>query len=374
MTLPTGFPVARFRRALLTWYRRTARDLPWRRTRDPYAIWVSEIMLQQTRVQTVVSYYERFLAAFPNATALAAAPLADVLHAWQGLGYYSRARHLHAAAQIIAGERRGQFPSTVAEWAELPGIGPYTAAALASITAGVPVATVDGNIQRVLARVFAEEGRIEAQATRQRLWALANELLARRTAGDFNQALMELGARLCRPRAPDCEHCPVRRACRGYALRRVDELPRRAQKRAVPRVDAVAALVVRDTRVLLVRRPDHGLLAGLWTLPATTLTNGKTPAAALQAYARDELGLLLQPAACLATVRHDFTHRRLFVQILAAQAESLPRARRAARSTAAAARGCARRVEHAWVLPSDLSRYPRATLDRKLLEAVSGHL
>ncbi|MEW6253156.1 MAG: A/G-specific adenine glycosylase, partial [Planctomycetota bacterium] len=197
-----AFSIPQFRRALLTWYRRTARRLPWRDTHDPYRVWVSEIMLQQTRVDTVVPYYEHFLAAFPTAQALAAAPLPRVLHLWQGLGYYRRARHLHRAALLLVRGHGGELPRTASAWSALPGVGRYTAAAIASIVHGEPVAAVDGNVKRVLARLCRITDDLDAPATQRRLWALADALLAPRAPGDFNQAMMELGARVCTPRTP----------------------------------------------------------------------------------------------------------------------------------------------------------------------------
>ncbi len=259
------------RRALLRWYAVHARDLPWRRTRDPYAIWVAEIMLQQTRVAVVVDYYQRFLARFPDVGALARARLSSVLTLWSGLGYYRRARALHAAARAIVGERRGELPATSAAWRTLPGIGRYTAAAIASQAHGEPCAVVDGNVQRVLERLAGE--RLAGEAA----WCAAGALLDPRAPGDFNQAMMELGATVCTPAQPQCSVCPVRRWCatRGV-LERPPQPPRR--KRVVG-----YALAVRDTRVRLVRRPaDHALMPGLWELPPFSRTPRRTPAFTLR--------------------------------------------------------------------------------------------
>jgi A/G-specific adenine glycosylase len=245
------------RRKLLAWYGKNRRDLPWRRTRDPYAIWVSEVMLQQTRVAAVVSYYERFLRRFPDVGTLARARIDTVLTLWSGLGYYRRARHLHAAARIL---RREGFPRTAAAWRRLPGVGPYTAAAVASIAFGEPVAVVDGNVTRVLSRLHAlDDGRPVTD--------LAQAWLSPRAPGDFNQAVMELGATVCTPRAPECAGCPLRTACDGKETPERYPAPR-ARARPVRERRAVA-FACRDGRVFLTRRNGTGLLAGMWDLPST---------------------------------------------------------------------------------------------------------
>jgi A/G-specific adenine glycosylase len=228
--------VPALRRALLTWFRRAARDLPWRRTRDPYRIWLSEVLLQQTRVRTVPPYYARLVIAFPTVRRLAAAPLEHVLKLWQGLGYYRRAVNLHRAARVIMDQRRGVLPRSAAEWQELPGVGRYTACAIASIAYSEPVPVVDGNVRRVLARLLAVRAPIDGQATQKRLWKLAEMLLARRAPGAFNQALMELGARACTPRRPGCMACPVRGWCAAHLSDTQHDLPVRRRKRPSPLV------------------------------------------------------------------------------------------------------------------------------------------
>jgi A/G-specific adenine glycosylase len=240
-------------RRLLAWYRRNRRDLPWRRTKDPYAIWVSEIMLQQTRVVAAIPYYERFLARFPDVHALARARIDDVLALWSGLGYYRRARHLHEAARIVA---REGFPRAEAGWRELPGIGPYAAAAISSIAFGETAAAVDGNVVRVLSRLHATTGPVRE---------LAQAWLPRSAPGDFNQAVMELGATVCTPRAPLCPRCPLSSSCKG----RADPLryPEPKRRPAITEERLSVALVVRGGKVQLRRRPEGGLLGGMWELP-----------------------------------------------------------------------------------------------------------
>jgi len=254
--------VTLFRQRLLAWYGQHARDLPWRKTRDPYRVWLSEIMLQQTRVAAVTAHYHEFLRRFPTVEKLAAARESSVLAAWSGLGYYRRARRLHAAAKVIVREYRGEFPATSQALRELPGIGRYTAAAIASIAFGEPVAVVDGNVDRVLQRFTGR------RMVREKLWAAAGEYLDQSRPGDFNQAMMELGATVCTPRAPACLACPVIELCstRGELVSRTK--PARQQKREVHYALICGDGDSRDERVFLVQRPrDASLMAGMWELP-----------------------------------------------------------------------------------------------------------
>jgi A/G-specific adenine glycosylase len=243
-------------RSLLAWYRGNSRDLPWRRTRDPYAIWVSEIMLQQTRVAAVLEKYAQFMERFSSVKALADARVEDVLTVWSGLGYYRRARALHQAARIVAHHLHERFPSTAAEWRELPGIGRYTSAAIASIAFQEPVAVVDGNVERVIERLSGERCQGE------KLWGHAQEMLAAEAPGDWNQAMMELGATVCLPKQPQCLLCPIREWCHAKGATETQPQPKR--KRAELWYD----LYAQKKRVLLVQRPaDLSLMAGMWELP-----------------------------------------------------------------------------------------------------------
>jgi A/G-specific adenine glycosylase len=267
--------VSTFRRTLLDWYSRVKRDLPWRRTRDPYAIWVSEIMLQQTRVAAALPFYERFLEWFPTVESLAAAPEAVVLAQWAGLGYYSRARNMHKAAQTVVARHSGRFPATSEGLLELPGIGEYTAAAIGSIAFDLPLPAVDGNLLRVLARVGNDPSDIGSPRTRARLSERALELMDRKRPGEFNQALMELGATICLPKSPRCEVCPVHSHCAGRAAGRQVELP--VKSPPLPKVDVeVISLVVRNRgRVLLSERPTEARqMAGFWELPEASALPG----------------------------------------------------------------------------------------------------
>ena len=263
----------KLRQALLGWYARNRRDLPWRQDTDPYRVWVSEIMLQQTRVAAVLDHYARFLQRFPTVQALAAAREPSVLAAWSGLGYYHRARRLHHAAKVIVRDRKGNFQGTAEEWRELPGIGRYTAAAIASIAFGEAVAVVDGNVERVIERMFRHPNGREAA------WQRAEALLDRGRPGDFNQAMMELGARICTPRAPQCLLCPLNAWCqsRGADIVR-SQVPRKRKRLCY-------ALARKNSSVLLVQRSaTASLMAGMWELPtvAESQHDGNAPVAQLR--------------------------------------------------------------------------------------------
>ncbi len=272
-----------FSSALLRWYRTHRRDLPWRRTTDPYAIWVSEVMLQQTRVEAVVPFYERFMAQFPDVRALAAAPEPSLLSAWAGLGYYSRVRNLQRAAISI--EAAGQFPSGYDALRALPGIGDYTAAAVASIAFGARHAVLDGNVMRVMARVTNDAGDIRGSATRMRLRDAADARMSRADPGTFNQAVMELGAMLCTPSAPECGRCPVRDFCAGRGAGRERELPVKlgggARKTEVTQI----LIIERGSSILMRQRPaDSARMAGFWELPDAAMLPRAEPLETLGAF------------------------------------------------------------------------------------------
>lgn len=308
------------RRALLAWFAEEARDLPWRQTRDPYRIWLSEIMLQQTRVEAVIPYYLRFTAAFPTVQTLAAAGEDQVLKAWEGLGYYSRARSLHKAARLLVRDGGGRWPATAEQWRQLPGVGPYTAGAIASIANDLPEPAVDGNVLRVLSRIFAIEESIDEQAARQRIWDIAGIILPRRAAGAFNQALMDLGARLCVPKRPRCTTCPVRNWC--DALRRgiQDDLPVRTPRKPIPHHDIVVAAIRRRGRYLIGKRPAGGLLGGLWEFPGGKVEPDESHEQALQREVREETGLSVQLVLRLATVEHTYSHMAVTLHVYLCEA------------------------------------------------------
>jgi A/G-specific adenine glycosylase len=298
---------------LLDWYRVNRRPLPWRTEVSAWRTLVSELMCQQTRIDTVLPYFARFMAEFPTPEVLAAAPTERVLELWSGLGYYSRARNLQRAAQAVGAA--GGFPRTVEGLRALPGVGPYTAGAIASIAFGVDAPVVDGNVERVLSRWFAE-----ASPTRRWTWGRAAELLPAGEAGDWNQALMELGALVCTPRAPRCAACPVAATCRGRAAPTAFPAPR--ARKAVPVRQAACACVVRDGRVLLVRRPDGGRLAGLWELPG--LEGEGHAAEALCGHLLRALSLRAHRPEPAGVVRHTFTHLHLDTAVYVVEAEGEP--------------------------------------------------
>ena len=261
------------RRRLLAWYRENKRDLPWRRTVDPYRIWISEIMLQQTRVAAVIPYYDRFVARFPDVAALARASEQDVLTAWAGLGYYRRARNLHRAAKQIL--ERGGFPRDYAGIRQLAGVGDYTAAAIASIAFGLPYAAIDGNAARVLARLTAESGDIDAGVVRRRLRAAADSVMDPKHAGEFNQAVMELGAMVCLPQRPQCELCPLARECGARQAGLENELPLRSIRPETTQLERQLLVIERAGKVLVWQRPSESRrLAGFWELPESEQLDG----------------------------------------------------------------------------------------------------
>ncbi|MER2565786.1 MAG: A/G-specific adenine glycosylase [Myxococcaceae bacterium] len=268
--------------ALLGWFDHNKRDLPWRHTKDPYAIWISEVMLQQTQVDRVIPYYQRFLETFPTVKALAAAEVSDVLSVWRGLGYYSRARNLHAAAIELSSRFKGKLPSTVEELRSLPGFGRYTAGAVASIAFDQAAPLVDGNVARVLSRLFELEGAPGEKTREAMLWSLAELLVEGERPGDFNQSLMELGATVCTPSSPTCLLCPVQSHCRALAAGRVDELPPPRKLPPRKRLELAVALSHRDGNVLLARRAEKGLFGGLWEMPALIVEPGVNPYASLK--------------------------------------------------------------------------------------------
>jgi A/G-specific adenine glycosylase len=307
--------VRALRARLLAWYRRQRRDLPWRRTRDPYRIWVSEVMLQQTTVKAVLPYYEAFVARFPSAGALASAPEEDVLAAWSGLGYYHRARNLRRGAQHVTAHHRGRFPKSLDAALAIPGVGLYTASAILSIAHDRPLPVVDGNVRRVLARLLALRGaRWRADGP---YYEKADELLDRDRPGDWNQALMELGALVCTPRDPACPACPLRGDCRALEEGLVAQLPESKARRAPIDVSVAAAVVERAGKVLLVRRAEGRLLGRMWEIPQTSLESRGYPD--LVREIRDKDGIEIEAEGLVARARHSITYRRIKVDVYRAR-------------------------------------------------------
>jgi A/G-specific adenine glycosylase len=328
MTTATSGPPAevlsRIREALIAWYRSGHRDLPWRRTGDPYAVWISEIMLQQTRVDTVKERFAAFMARFPTVEALAAAPLEQVLALWSGLGYYARARNLHAAAGEVVARHGGRIPDELEAVRALPGIGPYTAGAILSIAFGKRAPILDGNVIRVLSRLFTiSELPEDSSASRRRYWGLAEALLpasapskkGENDAGDLNQALMELGATVCVPQRPVCLVCPLRGVCAARKAGEPERYPPKSAARSVPIVRALSLVLRRPGgELLLLRRPASGLWGGLWEPPTLPLLDGESETAGLLRLCREGLSLPASTprrARPLSPFVHVLTHREM---------------------------------------------------------------
>jgi A/G-specific adenine glycosylase len=339
--------------ALLAHFDAHQRDMPWRDTSESYAIWVSEVMLQQTRVDTVRRYYERWMERFPTIEALADADLDDVLREWQGLGYYSRARNLHRAARLVRERHGGVLPGDLASLRALPGVGEYTAGAVASIAFGIAAPAVDGNVRRVLSRLHDLE-----DPTASELRAIAAGMVPPDRPGDFNQALMELGATICTPRSPDCRACPLREGCRARALGTQAQRPRSRRGKPLPEESVRCVVLLRDAEeVLLVRRPDRGLLAGLWEFPAAD-----TPLMA-------ELRSAARPIAVLVPVVHVFSHRKVTYRPTLHLLEGEEAARALAHLALAGMDRC-----HAWVPLRDPGRYAMPVAQRKIAAAAAARL
>ncbi len=325
----TSHTLKTFQRRLLDWFRAHQRDLPWRASRDPYRTWVAEVMLQQTRIAAVLPYYHRFLKTFPTVESLARAPQEKVLQLWSGLGYYSRARNLHQSAKVIAARHGGEFPRTLEAALALPGIGRYTAAAVLSIAYDQPFAVLDGNVARVLARLGAIRGDLRAPARWRQLGELAQDLLAFKAPGDWNQALMELGETICTPQIPRCGACPISRRCMARARNLTREIPSPRLKRAPVKI-RVAAAILRDPRgrTILVRDPgahDDVLFSRMWQFPAVEVA--RHPEAELAAHLHDILqmdssSLHLEP---LPTARHGVTFRNITLLPFLARVPRLPK-------------------------------------------------
>jgi A/G-specific adenine glycosylase len=356
MKMPlAGRSLKTFQSRMLAWFRAHQRDLPWRRSLDPYRIWVAEVMLQQTRIAAVMPYYQRFLARFPTVQSLARAHEAEVLKLWSGLGYYSRARNLHRAAKIIVARHKGEFPRTLDAALELPGIGSYTAAAVLSIACDVPLAVLDGNVARVLARIKAIRGDLRAPKNWRTLTAAAQHFLATRAPGDWNQSLMELGEVICTPQSPRCPECPVARHCRAYAQGLTGEIPAPRRKRAAVHMK-IAAAILRDPRgrTLLIQDPgahDTVLFSRMWQFPAVEIR--RHAKAELEAHLRATLAITKISLKELPTARHGVTFRNIILLPFLANVPELPK------------------LPRTRILPlKNLSKLPISSATRKIADAM----
>lgn len=336
---------------LLDWYARHARVLPWRNHPDPYAVWVSEIMLQQTRVETVIPYFEKWMRLFPTVKSLAEAGEQDVLNAWEGLGYYSRARNLYKAAKLVASEFNGELPRDLDALRSLPGIGRYTVGAIASMAFGMDAPTLDGNLRRVFARLFDISEAADSPAGEKILWKLAADHLPDGKAGDYNQALMDLGATICLPKNPRCLLCPLMDVCRARIHGTQDSRPVLKPKKQVPHYTIAAAVIRQRGRVLLVQRPETGLLGGLWEFP-----NGRVeedPARELVKTLNAAYKFKIRRTEALMVVRHAYTHFKTTVHAFDCSPLSIPKNR-----------------SFKWVRLHELDDYPMGKVDRQIANKI----
>ncbi|AGT30878.1 DNA glycosylase [Geobacillus genomosp. 3] len=302
------FSAREFQRDLLEWFARERRDLPWRQDRDPYKVWVSEVMLQQTRVETVIPYFEKFMEQFPTLEALAEAEEDEVLKAWEGLGYYSRVRNLHAAVKEVKERYGGKVPDTPEQFSRLKGVGPYTVGAVLSLAYGVPEPAVDGNVMRVLSRLFFVTDDIAKPSTRKRFEQIVREIMAYENPGAFNEALIELGALVCTPRRPSCLLCPVQSHCRAFAEGVPEELPVKTKKTAVKQVPLAVMVLIDEGGRILIRKRDHtGLLANLWEFPSCEM-NGEGDKETLEKMFLNEQGFKIKLEEPIASFDHAFSH------------------------------------------------------------------
>jgi A/G-specific adenine glycosylase len=309
----------KIQRNLLKWYRKNKRDLPWRRATNPYAIWVSEIMLQQTQVATVIPYYQRFLKSFPTVRHLAKADLSRVLKVWEGLGYYSRARNLHRASRIVSNHLNGKIPDNLTDLRTLPGIGRYTAGAILSIAFNKEAPVLDGNVKRVLSRLFAIADPPARGKSEARLWHLSESLLPRGDASSFNQGLMDLGATTCTPKEPRCSQCPLRDLCKGKASGEPERFPTKAIRKQIPHIEAVSAVILKNRKVLLQQRPPEGLLGGLWEFPNWETEEQKDLKQWLRNRIKYEMRIKVKVGDSIGTFNQTYSHFKLTLHVLRCQ-------------------------------------------------------
>jgi A/G-specific adenine glycosylase len=340
---------------LLEWYRKSARSLPWRDHPTPYRVWISEIMLQQTRVETVIPYYERWMVQFPTIQALAKASEQVVLQAWEGLGYYSRARNLHRTAKLVVETMGGQIPPDPETLRKLPGIGRYTAGAIASIAYGKSVPALDGNIRRVLARVFNVTEDARSTEGERQLWALAAECMPGEHAGAYNQALMDLGSAICTPRAPACLICPLTHLCEARKLGVQNERPVLAAKQAIPHYIVTAAVIECEGVYLIAQRPSQGLLGGMWEFPGGKVENDESLPEGLAREIREELDAEIEVGEPFGIYRHGYTHFKVTLHAFCCRLKENGKEPRPLQAS-----------EIRWVKAAEMTGYPMGKIDRQI--------
>ncbi|MFH0879497.1 MAG: A/G-specific adenine glycosylase [Lentisphaerota bacterium] len=341
---------------LLRWFKANQRKFPWRRSRTAYRVWISEMMLQQTRADQVIPYFNRFVKKFPGLRRLAGASRQEVLKLWEGLGYYSRARRIHEAAIYLCAERQGRFPRTLEGLRSLPGIGPYSAAAIGSLALGIDLAVVDGNVIRVVSRLLAFSGSPQSRAGRQVIQATVDALLIPGRAGLFNEAMMELGALCCVPRKPTCPVCPFRKVCRAFLQGDPEAYPLRVKKPRVPHKIVGAGVVVnRKGDLLIARRKDDAMLGGLWEFPGGTLEKGETIRQCIARELKEEMGIETRIGGRLVTVRHAYSHFTIDLHAYwAVIRKGNPQ--------------CIHCADFAWVSVEEMASYPFSRADLKIIE------
>ncbi|QPJ63944.1 MAG: A/G-specific adenine glycosylase [Candidatus Nitrohelix vancouverensis] len=351
-------PYTKLHKKLLAWYQSEKRDLPWRQSNDPYAIWVSEIMLQQTQVKTVLPYYQRWMQRFPNVRSLADAPEPQVLKLWEGLGYYSRARNMKKAAREILDRFAGQVPNTSKDLLSLPGIGRYTAGAILSIAFEERAPILDGNVKRVLSRLFRINENGKTSAGEKILWARAEEILPQKNIGDFNQSLMELGASICLPQQPLCLLCPLRDLCEVSATGEQALYPPPKPSAPAKKIEVSAVVLIRRGKVYIQQRPQKGLMGGLWEFPGGKIEAGETPEECAVRETREELGLEIQLKEKWMTIRHSYTQFRVTLHVFEAKAQG--------------GRIRATQCEQwKWVRPEELESYPFPAANVKIVNRLT---
>ncbi len=307
--------ISRFQKNLVKWYQVHQRKLPWRESTDPYHIWISEVMLQQTQVKTVIPYFLKFIDRFPTLQDLAQSDLGTVLKMWEGLGYYARARNFHKAAIIVTKDLNSVIPNDFYQFKKLPGVGDYIGAAVQSIAFNHPFAVVDGNVKRVLARIYCIKHPVNQPSSHKHFKKYADRLLNKSDPGTFNQAMMELGALVCTPRKPQCHTCPVSKLCKAFLSDQVDIYPRRIKTKKVPTYHIAAGIVREKGKVLITRRKLKGLLGGLWEFPGGKLDENEDANAACIRELKEETGITVQIESHLTTIHHAYTHFKIKMDI-----------------------------------------------------------
>jgi A/G-specific adenine glycosylase len=355
--MPTHpFPAEKLR----DWFRKNKRDLPWRRDRRPYSVWVSEIMLQQTRVDQAEGYYRRFMELFPDVGALAQAPLDQVLKVWEGLGYYSRALHLHQGARLVRQEHGGEIPSDYNRLIQIPGIGRSTAGAILSLAFNRPFPILDGNVKRVLSRFYHITRPLDQSETGKTLWQKAAAVLPEKKPGSFNEALMELGALICLPKDPGCARCPLRKGCQARIKGDATELPIKKPAKKIPHFDVTAAVIRKAGKILITRRPEKGLLGGLWEFPGGKQQPGETLEACLKREITEELAIEIMVGEPFLQVRHAYSHFKITLHTFFCRHR----------------KGRIQKIgiqDYRWVKPEELNHYAFPRADRRVIERLTEH-